>query len=286
MIQLMACMRQHKVHQPDTCIVYGGKLLKDHSRKLGDDLWSVLEQVLLAALELDAPDWAEYCLKKLVDKFPSSVRVQRLKGMYCESSGSWPEAKAIYEGILKEKPEDTLSHKRLIAILKQKGRTAEAIDQINIYLETFATDAEVWQELGEIYIEAGSLQRAAFCFEDLMLQNPRLMYHVLTYAELQYSLGDYEASRKHFCLALHLDDSSLRALWGLLTACTALQKKDEASENMQQLAEFTVERLRAVYKATGGAQSKIALQMLDSATSPYSVLNVDKPEKKEETPAK
>ena len=73
------------------------------------------------------------------------------------------------------------------------------------------------------------LQRAVFCFEELLVHNPRSMscareswqlgeaacehsirYNILTYAELLYSTGDLETSRK--CPSKHSERRlSLRA---------------------------------------------------------------------------
>merc|ERR1712087_1010562 len=106
--------------------------------------------------------------------------------------------------------------------------TADAVDAINKYLDMFSVDAEVWHELAELYIEAGSLQRAVFCFEELIVSNPRSMYHILTYAELLYSTGDLDLSRKYFCLAAYLDGNCLRALWGLVAVSSALADKQKS----------------------------------------------------------
>merc|ERR1712217_998571 len=143
------------------------------------------------------------------------------------------------------------TRKRLIAMHKQRGKIAEAIAAINSYLDMFSTDSEVWHELAELYIEAGTLPRAAFCFEELLIANPRSMYHILTYAELLYSTGDFELSRKYFCLAAYLDGECLRALWGLLAVSTALAEKDKSNEKIGQLLTFATERLKAVYKNVG-----------------------------------
>merc|ERR1719199_1828971 len=118
---------------------------------------------------------------------------------------------------------------------KERGQTDKAIEAINQYLETFSTDAEVWHELAELYIEAGSLSRAVYCFEELMLSNPRSLYHILTYAELLYSVGDYELSRKYYSLACYLDGENLRALWGLLAVNMAMAEKDKSNEKLIQL---------------------------------------------------
>lgn len=265
-VELLAFMRTHRIHEPELVLLHGGRILTNSSRKLGGELWTVMEQVFLAAAELGVAGWRDYCLKKLTTKFPSSLRVERLKGLNAESKAEWSEAKGIYEKILTDKPDDTPSRKRLIAIHKQRGNIPEAIEAINTYLETFSTDAEVWHELAELYLEAGALQRAVFCFEELLVSNPRSMYHVLSYAELLYSTGDFETSRKYFCLASYIDGASLRALWGLVAVNTALVEKDKTNEKMQQLQTFAIKRLKAAYKGVG-QHGKVALALLDNGLS-------------------
>merc|ERR1719426_601041 len=154
-----------------------------------------------------------------------------------------------------------MTQKRLIALHKQRGRFAEAVDEINRYLDVFCTDAEVWHELAELYIEAGSLSRAQFCFEELVLANPRSMYHILTYAELLYSVGDYELSRKYYCLACYLDGDCLRALWGLFAVNMVLAEKDKTNEKLIQMQTFCIERLTKQYKGLG-AHGLVATAML------------------------
>eukprot|EP00747_Dinoflagellata_sp_TGD_P166643 gnl/TRDRNA2_/TRDRNA2_189753_c0_seq1.p1 gnl/TRDRNA2_/TRDRNA2_189753_c0~~gnl/TRDRNA2_/TRDRNA2_189753_c0_seq1.p1 ORF type:complete len:320 (+),score=75.48 gnl/TRDRNA2_/TRDRNA2_189753_c0_seq1:96-962(+) len=262
-IELLQFMRTHKIIQPELTLLHGGKLLSTCPRKLGDEKWTVMEQVFIAAISLGSEDWRDYCLKALMKKFPNSGRVERLKGLYHESVEDYAEANKIYTKILADKPEDTVARKRLIAVYKQRGKIAEAIDQINIYLDTFCTDAEVWHELAELYIEAGSLSRAAFCFEELILANPHSMYHVLTYAELLFSTGDFELSRKYFSLASYLDGSCLRALWGLVMVNMSLAEKDKNNPNMAQLQTFAIDRLRAQYKSASGTHCKAALALID-----------------------
>jgi predicted Zn-dependent protease len=263
MVELLQSMRTHKIHQPELVLKHGARLLANNQSKLGTDVWTVMEQVFLAACELGADDWRGYTLRHLSKRFPTSVRVERLKGIYQESIKDWGEAKKTYEKLLKDKPEDTATHKRLIAMHKQRGQVPEAVQAINTYLETFSTDSEVWHELAELYIEQGALQRAVFCFEELLVANPRSMYHILTYAELLYSTGELELSRKYFALAAHLDGACLRALWGLVTVSYALAEKDKTNEKMVQLQTFTIDRLKAAYKKVG-PQGKVALALLSS----------------------
>jgi len=262
-MDLLQAMRLNKVRQPELVVLHGGRLLSGSQLKLGNEVWTVMEQVFIAAVELGMDGWRDYCLKQLSNQFPSSVRVERLKGVYAESCEKWAEAKKIYQKILADKPEDMVTHKRLIALNKQRGKTVEAIEEINKYLETFSTDTEVWHELAELYVEAGSLQRAVFCFEELIVSNPRSVYHIVTYAELLYSTQDYELARKYFSLAAYLDGACLRALWGLLAVNLALAEKDKVNEKMGQLQTFTVERLKHAY-ANVGTHGKLAISLLNT----------------------
>jgi tetratricopeptide (TPR) repeat protein len=261
-IELLQAMRTHKVHQPELVLMHGGRVLGSAPRKFGNEIWTVLEQVFMAAIDLGADGWRDYCLKRLTKQFPASSRVERLKGIDAESKRDWSGAKAIYEKILVEKPEDTLVRKRLIAVHKQKGSVSETIEEINKYIDGFCVDPEVWHELAELYIEVGSLPRAVFCFEELMMANPRSLYYMLTYAELLYSTQDYELSRKYFSMACYLDDACLRGLWGLYACNIALAEKDKSKERMEELQVQNIIRLKATYKDAGGTHSKLAQAML------------------------
>jgi len=262
-IDLLSAMRTNKIHQPELVIIHGGKLLSSAPRKLGGEIWAVLEQVFLAAVDVGADDWRDYSLSKLTKRFPSSNRVERLKGINEESKRNWAEAQKIYKKMLAEKPEDTVTRKRQIAVFKQQGNREQAVIEINQYLEHFCTDTEVWHELAELYVEVGSLSRAVYCYEELMLTNPRSMYHILTYAELLFSTGDYDLSRKYFSLASYLDGTCLRAIWGLLAVNMALADKDKSNERMGQLQGFTIDRLKAQYKGLG-SHGKVAIDLLNS----------------------
>lgn len=269
-IDLLQTMRTNKIRQPELVVLHGGRILRTSQMKLGAELWTVMEQVFIAAVEIGSEEWRDYCLKQLTSKFPSSVRVERLKGIQQESMEKWSEAQKIYKQIIEDKPEDTVTRKRLIAMYKQRGRITEAVEEMNKYLETFSTDPEVWHELAEIYIDTGSLQRASFCFEEMLVQNPRSMYHLLTYAELCYSTGDFDLSRKYFSLAAYLDGTCLRALWGLVAVNMQLAEKDKTNEKMGQLNTFALDRLKHVYKGVTGPQSqhgKLALGLLTSGLS-------------------
>jgi tetratricopeptide (TPR) repeat protein len=265
-IELLQGMRTHKIHQPEIALLHGGRLLSSCPRKLGNDVWTVLEQVFFAAAELGANEWRDYCLKSLEKQFPSSIRVEKLRGVHCESCKKYDEAEKIYKKIIAEKPEDPVPRKRMIVMQKTRGKTKEAFEELNSYLDQFSVDPDVWHELGELYIDVGALTRATFCFEELMMSNPRSLYHILTYADLLYSTGEFENCRKYYSLAAYLDGGCLRALWGLYICNMALAEKEKnkdpsASARMEELQAQTVHKLRTAYKGIG-RHGDLAIQVL------------------------
>ncbi|CEM11632.1 unnamed protein product [Vitrella brassicaformis CCMP3155] len=204
--------------RPDEILRYGSQLLRRYSNRLHDELYTILEHVLLAACDMGHRQWIDYCMSALRSKFAGSIRLRRLEGMVKEAQGDYQGAKQIYQKILEEKPEDMLTRKRFIALYKGQRRMAECVDYLNKYLEEFVTDTEAWHELGEIYISDNCLSKATFCFEELVMYDHRNPYYVITYAELLYATGEYELSRKYYCFALEMDDRNTRALWGILLA--------------------------------------------------------------------
>jgi len=265
-VELLQFMRTQKISQPELVLSHGAKLLQN-PRRLKSEVWTVYEQVFLAACAAGNEVWREHCLKKLTTKWPNSIRVERLKGMREECCKNYSQAKKIYDGIIEKKPEDTVAWKRRIAVSKQNGTLAETIAKINEYLDSFCTDSEVWHELAELYIEAGSLSRALYCFEELVLANPRDIYQILTYAELLYSTNELTQARQYYSLACYLDGSSLRALWGLVAVSMSLAEKDKDKEKdnkakLDALQNFACDKLQQLYRGAG-AHGKLACSLLD-----------------------
>jgi len=248
-IAVLEALRLGRLVHPDLALKFGANVLSTSrgKRLCGNDLWAVYEQVLIAALYLDQEKWYEHCRQVLGARFPQSMRVKRLDGIMYEKKGSWAQAEKVYTEILTEKPSDTATRKRLIAILKGQKKISEAVEECNAYLELFQTDQEVWHELGELHLSESNLTKAGYCFVELLLSNPRNTYAVITYAELQYSLGDLELARKYFCLAAHLDESNLRAMWGLVMCLHAVGTKRD--EKLNQLHSITKKKLKDLYAA-------------------------------------
>eukprot|EP00386_Alphamonas_edax_P014710 GDKI01045074.1.p1 GENE.GDKI01045074.1~~GDKI01045074.1.p1 ORF type:complete len:328 (+),score=122.80 GDKI01045074.1:87-1070(+) len=266
-----------KNKRSDLIMMFGTNLLTKHDSRLKDEKWSVCEQVLLCSMDFKMNDWTLYCADALKKRFPKSTRVQRLIGQMLESSGEYERAITHYKELIENTPEDTVSRKRLAAVLKGQKRTAQAVDVLNKYLDEFATDVEAWHELAEIYLQENNLSKASFCFEELLMHDPRNVYYAVTYAELQYSLGEYETARKYYSLALQLDDSNARALWGLLLVSEQLGTPvfDKEASSSSTAAKKTTAKADATSKPTADQTSSVFVVNKDALATATAALPFD-----------
>ena len=100
---LLKHLRQKRIRRPDLVLKHGTDLLKSPGA-LGDDAWTIYEQVFLAALDTHSFDVAERCKSRLLGRFPKSIRVRRLVGLELEAKGKYADAEDIYNEILEEDP--------------------------------------------------------------------------------------------------------------------------------------------------------------------------------------
>lgn len=62
--------------------------------------------------------------------------------------------------------------KRRVAVFESMGNSAAAAQALVEYLGLFATDGDAWLQLSRIYLGAAQYQKAAYCYEELLLISP------------------------------------------------------------------------------------------------------------------
>lgn len=99
-------------------------------------------------------------------------------------------------------------------------------------------DGEAWMELCEIYVIEQDYTKAAFCCEELILQNPHNHLYYQKYADIKYTQGGFEnieLAKTYYCHTIKINPGNMRALYGLLLTatqlasspkCTALKKRE------------------------------------------------------------
>lgn len=230
--------RRRPTRDPYSVVTHGDLLItSSHLASLPDDeLYSVLEQVAIAALETSRFDLAESCISRLQSKFPASQRVKSLQGMMLEAQGKGVEAVRFYDEALYKEPTSLILSRRRIAALKGLGENKKAIEALNAHLDIFYNDPEAWQELAEVYASEGMYAQSAFALEEVILQVPQDAFMHLKYAETLYTNNEVAKAYKAYLRVLEMCQSDggsttaqgaaqgpwLRALWGTKMAATAL----------------------------------------------------------------
>lgn len=211
---------------PKEIVALGTAQLK--STFLGTEQWSIKEQVFLAALDIHDVNTCEKMLNELKIQFPSSQRVDRLQGLLYECLGETKKANEVYDGLLEVNELNAIALKRKISLLISTGKLDLAIKDLVKYLEIYQADTEGWKELAKLYIEAGKIQYAIFCLEEVVLSNPHSYLGHLALAETLYTYGGkYENilnARRYYAQSLVANSKNSRSLWGMAVATVALKE--------------------------------------------------------------
>jgi len=268
--QKMRQWRDEPLRNSEEITELGECLILEHGNKLGDELWTIYEQVFLASIDCRKMDLATMCLRELKTQFPKSIRVEKLNAMRLEAFDKYEEAEQIYSKILEAEPANAVVRKRLVAILKAQNRVGEAIKELNEYLKKFMSDQEAWTELAELYISQQDHKKAKFCMEELILMNPHNHLFHQRYAEILYTLGgneNMEKARKYFAQALKLDNNNMRALFGFFLASAQLantSKEAKTKKENSKFAAWAATQVNERYQSVSQAQEEDNLSGLEN----------------------
>lgn len=142
--------------------------------------------------------------------------------------------------------------KRLISCLKSANKPREYITELIEYLKFFQADHEAWLELSDAYLNEMEFSKAAFCLEELLLMNPHNHCYHQRFADIKYTLGQYETAKSYYAYSLRLNPNNIRALYGLMLVTANLKSggklgQKEAAENAK-LNSWAREQIEIKYK--------------------------------------
>eukprot|EP01088_Endostelium_zonatum_P018668 TRINITY_DN6059_c0_g2_i1.p1 TRINITY_DN6059_c0_g2~~TRINITY_DN6059_c0_g2_i1.p1 ORF type:complete len:296 (-),score=70.41 TRINITY_DN6059_c0_g2_i1:41-928(-) len=229
-----------------------------------EELWSVIEQVFLAALDTNQIEVASKQLSLMRKQFPTSSKVDRLTGMLKEAEGNYDAAEDTYNLILARDESDSLTRKRLICLLKaQKKKRPQAIEKMNDYLKDFQADVTAWKELGDMYLDEQQYRFAGFCYEELIAAEPLNFHYTLRYAEIMFTLGEFNIARKYFAYTLELNPPNVRAMYGMALASKALNAQKGVTANDKKenddILNFSITQIKSRYNNTPFKQTSDAV---------------------------
>ncbi|CAD8124707.1 unnamed protein product [Paramecium sonneborni] len=204
----------------------------------------LLQELFYLSIDMQLIHTSDQVLKVLLKKFPTSEKVQRLKGYLLEANGQDDEALVVYEKMLTENLMDQNTRKRKIALLRRQNNVDQAIGQLNSFLTSFPNDAEAWLELSDIYLEHLNYSKAQFCLEEVLLLNTQDLHLAVKLAEINYCNQNYTQAKNYYCFVLSKNPNETRCLWGLLQ--TLRKKKREGND--KELGTIVIQALEKIYK--------------------------------------
>uniref|UniRef100_A0A1B0CR55 ER membrane protein complex subunit 2 n=1 Tax=Lutzomyia longipalpis TaxID=7200 RepID=A0A1B0CR55_LUTLO len=247
-------------------------VLEEKQQKLGNERHLILEQVIIAALDCGQIDVADSCIMSLSAEFPGSLRVQKYRAMRLEALEQYDDALDLLDAIIRKDETNAAPRKRRIAIMKARGRTADAIKELCDYLKKFMSDQEAWHELCNLYLAEGDYAKAAFCMEEVLLHNPHSHLIHQRLGEIRYTMGgieNIEIAKSYYSQAIKLNSCNIRALYGLYLCCghisnskATLSKRKEAQKLGQWALSQITEKTR---KKSKNDKSDKYIQALDQA---------------------
>ncbi|XP_067625274.1 ER membrane protein complex subunit 2-like isoform X2 [Eurosta solidaginis] len=180
--------REDNVRRSEEVVHLWEAILESHIHKTGNEHHLILEQVILAALDISRLDIAGKCIEILSIDFPQSTRVVKFEAMRLEALQMYDEATDLLDEIIAKDETNPAPRKRKIAILKEKGKNMDVIKELSEYLKMFMSDQEAWHELCRLYLMDGDFSKAIFCMEEVLLHNPHSHLICQRIAEIRYTM--------------------------------------------------------------------------------------------------
>lgn len=99
--QTLRKWREEHTRKSEEAVEIWEHVLSRDSNRLGDELWVVMEQIVIAALDCSRHDLAIEYIQALNVQFPKSSRVKKLQALRLEAIGKHEEeANILYDSML------------------------------------------------------------------------------------------------------------------------------------------------------------------------------------------
>ncbi|KAK4688607.1 ER membrane protein complex subunit 2, partial [Tremellales sp. Uapishka_1] len=249
------------------------------STGLGDQEWSIREQLAMAAFDLGKTNLGAEQLLILNKRFPDSPRVHLLHGLGLEARGDLEGARKAYEDLLLDDECNVSAQQRLITLSLSSPTidVSKTIAALLKYLDTFYTDPSAWSFLAELYADLGLYPQSMAALGHLMLIQTWDSAAVQRAGETAFTMGDYQLALKYFLRATEMEtepsgtteaSTKSRSWWGVKLATRRLlnlsnsdssvpSNLSSSPKQLRLLDELATERLLAFGGAGLGVRRKV-----------------------------
>lgn len=253
--KILSLLHNSRLSRPDLVLRFGDLVLSRLSES-SKEYWDVCEQISTAAAELGEFEIMQSFSKRILGRFPHSVRAFVVSGRTKEARSLWKAAADTYIGVIEEEPMAPSVYKRQVAILKSEMKIPGAVSMLNYYLSFYPGDVDAWAELCALCLSLGRLSHSLFAASELVVNDPGNHAYLTLTADVYMTCRGKENilhAREYYSASLMArKHGNLRALYGLQLACTVLSdeglldKEEEVLRN-NKLLEKARKGVEAVY---------------------------------------
>ncbi|KXN80770.1 ER membrane protein complex subunit 2-B [Leucoagaricus sp. SymC.cos] len=212
-LEQLASFRAQNLRASQEFLDKASPLLKDFKNtKVDDDVWPVIEQLAMASLDVGRLDIAKTAWKALADRIgQDSPRVILLQGLIMEATEPLDLVLRFYESEAQKNAHNPIFWKRQVAVLRQMGKTEDAVNELRQLLDTFYNDLEAWLELADLYSSCCHYSSTLQALSHALLLAPQNPFTFLQFAETVFTAGDIPLALKNFLIVIDMNDSDVSA---------------------------------------------------------------------------
>ncbi len=197
--------------------------IQKYETTLGLKKYVYLEKLFYSALELKLLAHSAMILKNFATFFgKNEPKILMLQADMVQITEDTEEnALSTYSKLFTENQHDRINLKNYIYLKKKDYVYSDLklyIDLLNEYLKICMDDAEIWQELADIYILTMNYNKAIFCLEEVILHTPNNYLLYIKIGDMLNSFNNTEASSqalKYYAKSILIKPSP-RAYWGII----------------------------------------------------------------------
>ena len=184
-------------------------------------------------------------------KFGREDRVIKNHARILFKIGQESKAEGFVNELLNKNLNDREAKKLELAFKKTKLNSKEYVEALNAYLEENWDDADAWLELADTYEKKLNFDKAIYCYEEMLLLDPKEFCLYQKLAELHFTMGkldNLKVAKKYLCLLLNINNMALRSLWALYHTCKALLKLEKGNHDNEKIIAIVEKKLGECYK--------------------------------------
>ena len=173
-------------------------------------------------------------LQKETEKKPSNWAAYYVSGEIYAHQKNFNMAQESYETGLKYAPNDPNLLYSLAKVLRDNGKSAQALDYLNQLMSTKTKLYEFYRLMGDIHFEQGNFSEASSAYTNYAIRFPENCEVWNNLGNAHYKLMEYEQARDCYQKAIEIDNTFSLAYRNLALTHVNMNEPDKALDILEE----------------------------------------------------